>query len=72
LPLTPDEYNVLEQAVAHRHRIVVNRRGVELIVIPERLLIRPEGEAIEARHPSTGDVLVVKLDDIFSLDVLRW
>jgi hypothetical protein len=40
-------------------------------VIPERLVIRNRREAIEARHPTTGDRMVIWIDDTDSLEVVR-
>ena len=69
--LTTKQYDALERAIAEGARIAVMRRGTEYIVVPERLRIGGGGEAIEARNPTTGDRLVIRLDEIDSVEVVR-
>lgn len=69
--LTVQQYDMLERAVARGHRLVVTRRGTEYVVIPERLVLRGRREAIEARNPTTGDHLVLFLDELDALEVVR-
>jgi hypothetical protein len=69
--LTTEQYDALERAIATGQRIAVMRRGTEYIVIPERLqLATADGEAIEARNPTTGDVLVISLSEIDSVEIV--
>ena len=70
--LTPDEYNALERAVLERRRIAIRRHGTEVVVVAEALRIGGDGESIVTRHPSTGDVLVLRLAEIDGLDVVQW
>ena len=69
--LTVQQYDLLERAVAHGHRLVVTRRGTEYVVIPDRLVLRGRREAIEARNPTTGDHLVLFLDELDAVETVR-
>lgn len=69
--LTTKQYDALERAISHGTRIAVMRRGTEYVVIPERLRIGADGEAIEARNPTTGDRLVLRVEEIDSVEVVR-
>jgi hypothetical protein len=69
--LTHQEYDRLERAVIDQQRIAVYRRGTEYIVIPKRLRLIDGRERIEAVHPTTGDAIVIFLDEIDSLQVIR-
>ncbi|MEO7966795.1 MAG: hypothetical protein ABIT38_23085 [Gemmatimonadaceae bacterium] len=69
--LTPNDYNALETAVARGGRLAVYRRGTEYLVVPTRIFQREGREAIEARHPTTGDVIVFVLDELDSFEVVR-
>jgi hypothetical protein len=68
--LTHDEYDRLERAVMRGHRIVVNRRGTEYIVIPLQLATRGGREVIDARNPTTGDALSLFLDELDSIELV--
>lgn len=69
--LTHQQYDQLERAVLDGTRISVYRRGTEYIVIPLRIRLRGADEIIEARNPTTGDVIRLKLDEIDSIDFVR-
>ena len=66
-----DQYDALERAVTEGRRIAVYRRGTEYIVIPTRLHLASGREALEARHPTTGDRIVLWLDEVDSVEVVR-
>jgi hypothetical protein len=68
--LTTDQYDRLERAVIDRKRIVIYRRGTEYIVVPKRLHLVGGRERIEAVHPTTGDRMIIYLDEIDSLQVI--
>ncbi len=68
--LTPDQFDRLERAVDDGRRISVVRRGQELVVFPIRLFVRGGREIIEARHPTTGDILSFRIDDVDSVEVV--
>jgi WYL domain len=68
--LTPDQFDRLERAVDEGRRISVVRRGHELVVVPIRLFVRGGREIVEARHPTTGDILSFRLDDVDSVEVV--
>ncbi len=71
MQLTVRQYDALEQAITRGERIAVYRRGTEYVVIPERLVLRNRRECIEARHPTTGDHLVLWLDETDRVEVVR-
>ncbi len=71
MQLTVRQYDTLEQAITRGERIAVYRRGTEYVVIPERLVLRNRRECIEARHPTTGDHLVLWLDETDRVEVVR-
>ncbi len=66
--LSPAQYDVLERAIATGGRVAVVRRGIELVVLPLRLRVVAGREAIDARHPSTGDDLTVFLDELDTVE----
>jgi len=67
---TVKEYDQLERAVRDRRRVSVTRRGTEYILVPLELRVRGGREVIEARNPTTGDDMVIFIDDIDSFMVL--
>lgn len=69
--LTHQQYDALERAVADSTRIVVYRRGTEYVVVPTRLALAGGREAVEARHPTTGDRITFYIDEVDSIDVVR-
>jgi len=70
--LTPEDYDALERAIRNGQRIAVLKHGMETVVLPTRLFSRAGGEAIEARHPSTGEPVVFGLAEIEGFEVVRW
>jgi hypothetical protein len=62
--LTHDEYEALERAIIDRRRLAIYRRGTEYVVVPERLRILDGRESIETTHPTTGDALTFRLDEL--------
>ncbi|MCC6927724.1 MAG: hypothetical protein IT359_01925 [Gemmatimonadaceae bacterium] len=68
---TTRQYDELEGAITAGKRLSVYRRGTEYVVIPQRLFLKGGKEAIEAVHPTTGDRIVLVLDDIDSFEVVR-
>lgn len=68
--LTTTQYDQLERAVIDKRRIAIYRRGTEYIVIPNRLHLVSGRERIEAVHPTTGDRIIIFLDEIDSLHVI--
>jgi hypothetical protein len=68
--LTHDEYDRLERAIVRGERIIVYRRGTEYIILPTSLQQRQGREVIQARNPSTGDVLMLFLDELDSIDAV--
>lgn len=68
---TTAQYDALEDAITRGSRLAVYRRGTEYVVIATRLFMREGREAIEAMHPTTGDRIVLLLDEIDSFEVVR-
>jgi hypothetical protein len=69
--LTVRQYDDIESAIRDGRRIIVRRRHQDVIVVPERLAIRNRREVIEARHPTTGDHLVLFIDEAEGIEVVR-
>ena len=69
--LTTRQYDALERAILRGTRIVVFlQRGSEYIVIPKRLESAGRREALHAVHPTTGDAIVLYLDEVDGLEVV--
>lgn len=66
--LTHDDYDRLERAVTRGERIAVYRRGTEYIVVPLSLTNHDGRESIDARNPTTGDSLVLYLDELDAIE----
>ena len=69
--LNPQQYDDLERAVRDGRKVSVMRRGTEYIIVPLALRQRSGKEALEARNPTTGDSMVIFVDDIESFVVVR-
>jgi hypothetical protein len=69
--LTVKEYDVLERAIVDASRVSIFRRGTEYLVIPERLVTHDGAEAVQARHPTTGARLVLRLDEAERIEVVK-
>ena len=66
-----EQYDALERALIDGRRIAVYRRGTEYVVIPTRLRVTGGREALEARHPTTGDRITLWLDEVDSIEVVK-
>jgi hypothetical protein len=69
--LTTKQYDDLEKAVRDGQKISLMRRGTEYVIVPLAIKLRSGKEAIEARNPTTGDSMVIFVDDVDSFVVLR-
>ena len=69
--LTVAGYDALENAIRDGTRVIVRRRGTEYTVIPPRLWLRGRREAIETRHPNTGQPMTIWLDEADSIEVVK-
>lgn len=67
---THKEYDALESAISSGTRVVVTRRGTEYIVIPLRLKTASGREAIDARHPTTGEEMTLFIDEMSMFEVV--
>ena len=68
---THKQYDLLERAITRGTRISAYRRGTEFVVIPERLKVILGREAIESTHPTTGDRIVLYLDELEAIEAVR-
>ena len=68
--LTSAQYDALERAIANGRRLSVWRRGTEFLVIVDRLRVSGGREALEAHHPTTGDKLVLYIDELEGIEVV--
>jgi hypothetical protein len=69
--LTARQYDDLERAVRDGKKVSVMRRGTEYVIVPLALKLRSGKEALEATNPTTGDSMVIFVEDIESFVVLR-
>lgn len=69
--LTVAGYDALENAIRDGKRITVRRRGTDYTVVPTRLWLRGRREAIETRHPNTGQPMTIWLDEADSIEVIK-
>ena len=68
---THKQYDLLERAIASGTRISAYRRGTEFVVVPQRLRIIRDREAIESVHPTTGERIVLYLDELDTVEAVR-
>lgn len=68
--LSPAEYDRLERAVMNGRRIALVRQGREMVVVPLRLFLRNGREVIEARHPTTGDLITRTIDELDAVEIV--
>ncbi len=68
---TTKQYDALEAAIQHRTRIAVQRGPHELVIVPLRLRVKDGREWLDARHPTTGDPIELRLDDLLGFEVVR-
>lgn len=69
--LTAKQYDDLERAVRDGKKVSVMRRGTEYVIVPLALKLRSGKEALETQNPTTGDSMVIFVEDIESFVVLR-
>ena len=68
--LSPGDYDRLERAIMDGRRIALVRQGREVVVIPLRLFMRDGREVIEARHPTTGDIITRAIEDLDTVEIV--
>ena len=68
---TTKQYDLLERAITRGTRISAYRRGTEFVVVPERLKIIKGREAIESTHPTTGEKIVLYLDELETVEAVK-
>jgi hypothetical protein len=69
--LSSAQYDSLERSIRDGRRISIMRRGTEYLIVPLSIGLRSGREAIEARNPTTGDHLLIFVDDVDSFAVVR-
>lgn len=69
--MTAAQYDALERAIVDRSRVAIRINGAEMVVIPERILLRDGRELLVTQNPSSGLALHMKIDDIERLEVVR-
>jgi hypothetical protein len=65
------QYDRLERAITDGTRLQLYRRGTEFLVIPERLRLQNGRELIVARHPSTGSLLEIFIDELDAVEIVK-
>lgn len=68
--LNSQQYDALERAITDGRRLSVWRRGTEFMIIVDRLRVTGGREALEAHHPTTGDKLVLYIDELEAIEVV--
>jgi hypothetical protein len=68
--LTAEALDALERAVRERRRVALRRRGMEYVVVAERLNTGEREEVLEGRLPMTGEVLSFPLRELEFFAVL--
>lgn len=71
MTFSPRDYDVLERAVADGSRLALTRQGRQWIVLAQRLRVVKGREALEARHPSTGEPIRFFVDEIERIEAIR-
>ena len=66
--LSPRDYDLLERAVMDGKRIALVRQGRDVVVIPLRLFMRDGRVVIEARHPTTGDLITRVIEELDAVE----
>ena len=70
--LSTSQYDALERAITDGRRIAVRRPGAgEVVVLPRRIRLVSGRELIEASHPTTGDRLMLYIDEILGFEVVK-
>ena len=69
--LSPRDFDRLERAVMDGQRVALVRQGREIIVVPLRLYVREGREVIEARHPTTGDLITSAIEDLDKAELAK-
>ena len=68
--LSAEALDALERAVRERRGVAFRRRGMEYVVVAERLNTGQREEALEGRLPMTGEVLSFPLRELEFFAVL--
>ena len=68
--LSSAQYDALERAISDGRRLSVWRRGTEFLIVVDRLRVTGGREALEAHHPTTGDPLVLYIDELEGIEVV--
>jgi hypothetical protein len=69
--VTAAQYDALERAIVDRSRVAIRIHGAEMVVIPEKILLKNGGEMLVTQNPSSGLPLHLRIDDIDRLEVVR-
>jgi hypothetical protein len=71
LLVTSAQYDALERAIVDRSRVAIRINGAEMVVIPEKIVMKDGRELLVTQNPSSGLELLLKIDDIDRLEVVR-
>lgn len=69
--MTAAQYDALERAIVDRSRVALRHNGSELVVVPEKIVLRNGRELLVTQNPSSGLELLLLVDDIERLEVVR-
>lgn len=66
----PEEVDRLERAIDEERRIRIRRRGTEYVIVPQALRGEGSTEVIVAVHPTTGEEMRFRLDELDEFPVI--
>jgi hypothetical protein len=69
--LSHSQYDALERAIIDGSRVAIMRGGTEFIVVPARLRSLGNREALDAKHPTTGENMTFYIDELSAIEFFR-
>ena len=70
MTFSPGDYDRLESAIDRGRRVAIRRRGTEYLVVPAAIRLVAGREALDAKHPTTGDAIRFWIDELDRWDVV--
>lgn len=61
---SPEQLDQLERAIMEGGRVQIDRRGTEYVLVPHTLRTEGTAETLVGRHPTTGEDMEFRLDQI--------
>ena len=67
---SPEKLDRLERAIMEGGRVQIDRRGTEYVLVAHTLRTEGPVETLVGRHPTTGEDMEFRLDEIDSFAVV--